>query len=130
MLKSIGYKITVASQNILFLILLFLITIHSNVLGQIYDPVDWNYEAEYIGEGTFQLNFDASIQDGWHLYATLLSTDKGPIPTSVTLGYSFDFKILEKLNGGKFKMEYDPDFTMDLNFYDHNANFDQLISLF
>jgi thiol:disulfide interchange protein len=103
-------------------IVLFLFGAFS-VHAQIYDPVKWTFEAESTGDNTADLVFSATIDEGWHIYATELPSDMGPIPTSVTLDESSDFKTVGALKGGKFKTEFDPNFDMDLNFYDSEAVF-------
>jgi thiol:disulfide interchange protein DsbD len=107
-----------------FKALLFFITLFSTFsMGQVYDPVDWEFGVEY-GEGADAvLVFKAEIEAGWHVYATELPSDMGPIPTSVTLEESDDFEVVGKLSGGEYKTEYDPNFDMDLNFYDKEAEF-------
>jgi len=94
-----------------------------SVHAQIYDPVKWTFEVESTGDNTADLVFSATIEEGWHVYATTLPSDMGPIPTSVTLDESSDFKTAGELKGGKFKTEFDPNFDMDLNYYDSEAVF-------
>jgi thiol:disulfide interchange protein DsbD len=103
-------------------ILLFFLAAFS-VHAQVYDPVDWTFEVENTGDNTADLVFSATIEEGWHVYATELPSDMGPIPTSVTLDESADFKPLGLPKGGKYKTEYDPNFDMDLNYYDEKAEF-------
>ncbi len=103
-------------------ILIFFLAAFS-VHAQVYDPVDWTFEVENTGGNTADLVFSATIEEGWHVYATELPSDMGPIPTSVTLDKSADFKALGAPKGGKYKTEFDPNFDMDLNFYDKEAIF-------
>lgn len=103
-------------------ILLFFLAAFS-VHAQVYDPVDWTFEVENTGDNTADLVFSATIEEGWHVYATELPSDMGPIPTSVTLDESGDYKALGPPKGGKYKTEFDPNFDMDLNYYDKEAVF-------
>lgn len=93
------------------------------VQAQVYDPVDWTFEVKHTGDETAELIFSATIEEGWHVYATELPSDMGPIPTSVTLDESPEFEVKGRLKGGKYKTEYDPNFDMDLNYYDKKAEF-------
>jgi len=95
----------------------------SIIRAQVFEPVAWDFSVEEISANKAELLFSASIDEGWHVYATELPSDMGPIPTSVTLDESQDFKLSSKLKGGKFKTEYDPNFDMDLNYYDKKAEF-------
>ena len=36
------------------------------------------------GDGTVDLDFHASVEEGWHVYSQLLDPFDGPIPTSFT----------------------------------------------
>ncbi|MCZ4410275.1 protein-disulfide reductase DsbD family protein [Cryomorphaceae bacterium 1068] len=101
---------------------LFFLAVFS-LQAQVYDPVDWTFEVENTGETSADLVFSATIEEGWHVYATELPSDMGPIPTSVTLDESADFKALGPPKGGEYKTEFDPNFDMDLNYYDREAVF-------
>jgi thiol:disulfide interchange protein DsbD len=102
---------------------LFFITAIFSLQAQVYDPVNWSFEVKNTGDNTAELVFSATIEEGWHVYASELDSDMGPIPTSVTLDESDNYKVSGKLTGGKYKTEYDPNFDMDLNFYDKKAKF-------
>jgi thiol:disulfide interchange protein DsbD len=102
---------------------LFFITAIFSIQAQVYDPVNWSFEVKNTGDNTAELVFSATIEEGWHVYASELDSDMGPIPTSVTLDESDNYKVSGKLTGGKYKTEYDPNFDMDLNFYDKKAKF-------
>ncbi|NNK80425.1 MAG: hypothetical protein HKO93_02920, partial [Flavobacteriales bacterium] len=99
--------------------------------AQILDPVHWSFSAEQTDtEGRYQLIFTAEIDEHWHLYSQHLDTTKiGPVPTS------FDFEELQgvKLVGGVKEPEpivdYDPNFDMDIPFFEKKVVFIQLIEL-
>jgi len=103
--------------------ILFFLTAVFTLHAQVYDPVDWAFEVKNTGDNTAELVFSATIEEGWHLYATELGSDMGPIPTSVTLDENDSYEVDGKLEGGKYKTEYDPNFDMDLNYYDKKAKF-------
>ncbi|MEM9052103.1 MAG: protein-disulfide reductase DsbD domain-containing protein [Bacteroidota bacterium] len=104
-------------------VLLWFLTFSVLQAQEIYEPVDWKFSVEETSDSEADLVFSATIEDGWHVYATELPSDMGPIPTSVTLDESTDFKIMSGAKGGKYKTEYDPNFDMDLNYYDKSAEF-------
>lgn len=56
-----------------------------NVSGQIYDPVEWDFDYKSKGEGIFELIFTATIEEGSHIYSMDVP-EGGPIPTS----FAFD----------------------------------------
>jgi len=104
-------------------LLTFFTLVSSLTFAQVYDPVDWEFKVEYGNKGEAELIFSATIEEDWHVYASELPSEMGPIPTSVTLDESNDFEVTGKLSGGPFKTEYDPNFEMDLNFYDEEVTF-------
>lgn len=103
-------------------ILFFVLAVFS-LKAQVYDPVDWTFEVKNTDDKNAELIFSATIEEGWHVYATELPSEMGPIPTSVTLDANEAFKIDGKLAGGAYKTEFDPNFDMDLNYYDDEAIF-------
>ncbi len=54
----------------------------------------------------------AQLEEGWHLYATELSSDQGPIPTSFRFMPSDAFEVAGVLMEPEAKEEYDPNFAM------------------
>ena len=47
-------------------------------------PVNWDFSAEKVTDGTFDVTLTADIQDGWKVYSQF-TPDGGPVPTSVSL---------------------------------------------
>jgi thiol:disulfide interchange protein DsbD len=104
---------------------LFLISITS--IGQIYEPVKWNFELKNTSTTTADIIIQASIDEGWHLYGLHLPKD-GPQPTSII------FESIENATkaGGletpsKLQKQFDANFNMELNWYTDNASFIQKI---
>ena len=93
--------------------------------SEIFDPVKWNFKYTPEGEN-IKVNAKATIEEGWHLYALELESFDGPIPTA----FYFDGK--SKLIGDikvKDPIEaYDPNFQMDVAFYEHEVDFEFVVS--
>jgi thiol:disulfide interchange protein len=106
-------------------ILLFFSATISN--AQIFNPVSWKTEIKELENGRFELQMTASIEEGWHLYSQSLPSDDGPIATEFTLKESTDFLIEGKVNEPKPKTEFDPNFDMDLNYFEDEVTFTQVI---
>ena len=106
-------------------ILLFFSATISN--AQIFNPVSWKTEIKELENGRFELQMTASIEEGWHLYSQSLPSDDGPIATGFTLKESTDFLIEGKVNEPKPKTEFDPNFDMDLNYFEDEVTFTQVI---
>lgn len=112
------------------LILLFLIVLSTSLSleSQIYDPVDWSWKTVELDNGEFDLVFTAEIEDHWHVYSAYLDTTKiGPVPTSVTLESSSKFVNRGAVKEGKPLKQYDPNFEMELKYFDHKAEWRQRV---
>ena len=106
-------------------ILLFFSAIISN--AQIFNPVGWKTEVKQLENGTFELQMTAAIEEGWHLYSQSLPSDDGPIATEFTFKESSDFEKIGKVKEPKAKTEFDPNFDMDLNYFEKKVTFTQKI---
>lgn len=66
--------------------------------AQIYDPVTWSFDYEKKGENSYELIFNAIIEDGSHMYSMDVP-EGGPIPTSFVFdtlpGFTFDGRVYE-----------------------------------
>ena len=110
-------------RNFLFALLMLALPL----CAQIYDPVKWTFEQKQISETEGEIILKATIDEGWHLYGTQLPED-GPIATS------FTFETLQnvQLDGEIIAPEglikkYDPQFEMELNWYEQSAVFVQKV---
>ncbi len=62
----------------LFTYAYFVAVLHGHVTG---GPAVWSFSASAQGSGHVNLEMKAVIEKGWHMYATVLPSDQGPIPT-------------------------------------------------
>ena len=103
------------------------ILLHSVAFGQVYDPVKWSFNVKEISATEAEVQFTATIDKGWHIYATDLGSDEGPLPTEFTFDKSADYELVGGIKEGKYKTEYDPNFKMELKFYENSATFTQKV---
>lgn len=113
-------------QRRLTAILLFII-LTLNGFCQIYDPVKWNFSYEKKGDGQYELIFNASIEEGSHIYSIDIP-EGGPIPT----GFSIDTVPGFVLEGRPFEVDkpeeiQDEAFGMKIKSFEHKAEFRQKI---
>ena len=99
-------------------------------IGQVISPVKWSFDQKLIPNGEIELLFKASIQPGWHLYATNLP-EGGPIKTNFNFtpdstNYKLIGGIVSKTTSIK---EHDKIFNMDLEFFSNEAVFAQKIKV-
>jgi thiol:disulfide interchange protein len=96
--------------------------------AQILDPVSWRASVEQEGDEA-TLIIKANIGEGWHLYSQHLPSDEGPIASEFTFTESSDFTTDGPVKEGKFITHYDPNFEMDLNYFEGRAVFKQKIKV-
>lgn len=110
-----------------FLAFLFAFAPAISAFSQIYEPVSWSFKARNIDDNLSELSFTAEIEEGWHVYALNLPSDEGPIATQFTFDKSPHFSTEGEPQQGAYKTDYDPNFGMDLNYFDNRAVFKQRI---
>ena len=90
--------------------------------GQIYEPVQWSFSAESLGNNEYNVIMKAEIEAGWHVYSQNIN-EGGPIPTAF---YFNDTTIYERI-GEVVESEaitlQDPVFDMELRFFENEATF-------
>lgn len=70
----------------------------------------------------------AKLDSGWHLYSQYLA-DGGPIPTKFTFTPSADYQLDGKTEEGTPHKEYDPNFDMQLMYFEKESVFRQKIKV-
>lgn len=104
----------------------------SSVQAQVYEPIEWTFEVRETSANTFELVANAEIEEKWHLYASVISDDPealGPIPTSLIFEDHPAVQAVGDLKEGKYITHYDPNFDMDLNYFEKNATFTQAFTV-
>ena len=114
-------------KSLLFFFLM-LIGAQSSVFAQILDPVKWETSVEMDGAEAI-LVMKAKIDKGWHLYSQNLPSDEGPVATSFFFNESGDYDTKGKVKESKSVTHYDPNFEMDLNYFEGTATFKQKITI-
>ncbi|MGB0166424.1 MAG: protein-disulfide reductase DsbD domain-containing protein, partial [Luteibaculum sp.] len=110
-----------------FLLAFFTVTLSLFSSAQIYNPVKWSFSAEQLSGDEYQLNYKAKIEKGWHLYATKLPSDEGPVATSFYPTKGKHYKALGEVKDGKTISKYDKVFEMELSYYETSAVFTQRV---
>lgn len=97
------------------------------LIGQIYDPVSWEFLWEDKGKGEYEIVLKAIVEEKSHIYAMNLP-DGGPIPTSVHFEPSSDFSLIgEVYEKGEREDVFDPAFKMDISWFSNEVEFRQRI---
>ncbi|MBK7385065.1 MAG: sugar transporter [Flavobacteriales bacterium] len=74
------------------------------------NPASWTFSARTLPNGQVSIELIATLEKGWHLYATELPSDQGPVPTSFRFEPSRAYEVVGKL------VEPDPVVGYDINF--------------
>ena len=110
--------------------LAFLFVFQLAAFAQIFQPVKWKFSIKPLENQEYEITATAAIEDTWHVYALSVS-DKpdaiGPIPTTLKVNPSTSFELVGKTKEGKYITHFDPNFEMDLNYFEKNAVFKQKI---
>ncbi len=95
--------------------------------AQIYDPIKWSFEHNKLSDSAGEIVLKATIDEGWHLYGTQLPED-GPIATSFVFEQLQDIALDgELVVPAGLVRQNDPNFAMDLNWYEKEAVFVQKV---
>lgn len=112
------------------LYLLFALFVCIPSFAQILDPVKWKVELSKIAsDGKATITYEATIEDGWHMYSTKEVTD-GPVPTSFMLSDVDGVTILSDINPRSHVIEqFEPAFNVTVGWYEKKATFQQQVKI-
>jgi thiol:disulfide interchange protein DsbD len=104
----------------------------SFIQAQIVTPVKWTGAVEKISETEFNLIYNATVEEHWHLYSQHLP-EGGALPTELIydetqLGKTFELTS-EKAAESKTIVLYDKVFEMDMTFFDRSATLVQRVKV-
>lgn len=85
-------------------------------------PVQWKVSAVAAADGTLVVHCDAQLEAGWHVYATQLPNDLGPLPTAFRLAEGSSHRLL-RVEEPTSVEEYDPNFGMVVRYHDGTPRF-------
>ncbi|NQV01731.1 MAG: thioredoxin family protein [Bacteroidia bacterium] len=97
-------------------------------LSQVLEPVKWSFKTERTNQEEATLLLIAKIDKGWHLYSQNLPPG-GPLPTVFTFIESENYTLIGETSEPEGVEEYDPNFEMDLKFFDGIVVFKQKIKI-
>ena len=86
----------------------------STANAEIFDPVSWQFSQTKISENKVELQFTASIDEGWHLYSQ--DIEESPPATTFSFIINGDTSII-MVEEPESIQEYDPNFDMILKYF-------------
>ena len=97
-------------------------------VAQIYDPVQWSFSTESLGNNEYNVIFKADIEAGWHVYSQNIA-DGGPIPTAFYFAEATDYERVGEVTESEAIVLQDPVFDMELRFFEKEAIFTQKVKV-
>ena len=91
----------------------------ANFSAQIEDPISWQidlYETDSANQ--VEVIYHATLDKGWHIYSQFLASEDGPIATAF---FTESYAEIKDVSECKPHLEYDPNFMMDLKFFDNEV---------
>lgn len=73
-------------------------------------PVKWKFASLPGDQGLVELKITAMVEPGWHIYATTLPSEDGPLPTVFRFKESDRYEVLKPLQEPEPVEEFDPNF--------------------
>ena len=99
--------------------------------AQVLEPVKWTPKVEQLSETTYNLVFEAEIEDHWHLYSQKY-IEGGNQPTEFifdSIAKTKDFKLIGKTKESKAITAFDKVFELNLSYFENTATFTQKIEV-
>ena len=97
--------------------------------AQMLEPVKWTQELKMVSETEAELVFNATIEEGWHMYTTE-NGEGGPMPAALRVDALQGAELDGTLQSvGDAHTEYDSTFEMDLTFFAHAGSFVQKLKI-
>ncbi|MDE6267250.1 MAG: thioredoxin family protein [Muribaculaceae bacterium] len=106
----------------ILLLFALLITLVLSASAQMVDPITWNVRLEKISDTEGLVHFDASIEDGWHLYGLSLPAG-GPRPTAIQFNPSDGVEIGDITPSRKPIEKVDMVFHLKLSWWNSDVSF-------
>jgi thiol:disulfide interchange protein DsbD len=88
-------------------------------------PVQWSFQARPVEAGQVAVELTAKADAGWHVYATELDGDLGPIPTSIRFDADPNWEPVGGLVEPVPEEVFDPNFDMQVRYHSGTSVFVQ-----
>ncbi|WP_010522370.1 protein-disulfide reductase DsbD family protein [Aquimarina agarivorans] len=107
---------------------LFLFLISTTATAQVFNPVTWKTSTKDLGGNEYEIQFKASIKEGWHVYSQHIKGDEGPLPTEFSVKAE-NITLLGGVSEPKGIEGFDKTFEMDIKYFETAAVFIQKLKL-
>lgn len=104
----------------------FLVFLSIQVTAQILEPLTWKYSVSDVGNGEYDLLFEATIDPHWHLY-TQTPVDDGPVPTTFAFEENPNVEFVGKVQEGESITAFEEILGVEISFFADYAKFTQRV---
>lgn len=111
-----------------FALLTLLLSFSVFARAQMHEPVKWSYKTKATGVNIAELQFTATIDQGWHLYSQHLA-DGGPMPTEFKFEKVPGIELVGTTSEPKPEEIFDKMFNMKVQYFSASATFVQKIKV-
>lgn len=98
-------------------------------LPNISDPIKWTFSSENTGDDNYVISMTATCEEHWHFFSQHLPSDEGPLPTVFNFTNKPSIEIIGNVEEGNPIKVYDPNFRLDIAFFEGTAIFKQQLRL-
>src|ERR1700744_3837278 len=114
----------------LFKIALLVCSLFTGILfAQESNPVKFKIESKKGSDTEYDIVFNATIANDWHVYSITQTAEGGPNPTIITLNKSADYELVGKVKESTPIQEMDKVFEMKVAYFKNKATFTQRIKV-
>lgn len=109
-----------------------LLVLAGTAFGQILDPVEWDVSVKKESGNRYQIEMQAAIEPGWHLYSQKQfgEEDLGPLATIFTYNETPEtYELIGETQEPNITPLFDPVFNMDVVYFENNPKFTQAIEV-
>ncbi|MBL7884987.1 MAG: thioredoxin family protein [Bacteroidia bacterium] len=100
----------------------------SFVVGQ-DNPVKWKLSTKKINDCEYELIFNGTIEEHWHVYSLNKLSDDGPMPANIMVDKGVGFELVGKPTESKPIKAFDKVFEVDVMYFEKSVVFKQKIKL-
>jgi thiol:disulfide interchange protein DsbD len=100
----------------------------SFVIGQ-DNPVKWKLSTKKISDCEYELVFNGTIEEHWHVYSLNKLSEDGPMPANIMVDKGAGFELVGKPTESKPIKAFDKVFEVDVMYFEKSVVFKQKIKL-
>lgn len=98
--------------------------------SNIFEPVKWNAVIKKLGNDQYEIEYNAALDEGWHIYSQTLVNEDGPVPTLFSFNEKENnYTLIGTTEESKPKEVFERAFDMKVRYFENKAVFKQKINV-